>query len=245
MAKQANRMMIGGFVILAIIIMAASLVIFGSGKFFQKTQNYVLYFEGSVMGLNEGSPVMFRGVPIGSVTSIVIKADMATVEAVIPVIIAIDPEKFQIYGGRRDPGKNMPKLIEKGLRAVLVTQSFITGQLGIELDFEPGTPVVLRNLNKDYIEIPTIPSTAQKLMDALAKLDLKAIEHNLDSALEGIANLANDPNLLAAIKGMKETMQSAHKLIINVNGKVDPLTKDVNTDLPRILTTWHKNLIKR
>ncbi len=87
--------------------------------------------------------------------------------------------------------------------------------------------MVLKNLNKDYIEIPTIPSTAQKLMDALAKLDLKAIEHNLDSALEGIANLANDPNLLAAIKGMKETMQSAHKLIINVNGKVDPVAKDV------------------
>ncbi len=228
MAKQANRMMIGGFVILAIIIMAASLVIFGSGKFFQKTQTYVLYFEGSVMGLNVGSPVLFRGVPIGSVTSIVIQADVATVEVVIPVIIEIEPEKFQVYGGVRDPEKNMPRLIEKGLRAVLVTQSFITGQLAIELDFEPGTPVVLKNLSKEYIEIPTIPSTAQKLMDALAKLDLTAIENNIDSALEGISNLANDPNLVAAIKGMKDTMQSAHKLIINVNGKVDPLTKNVN-----------------
>lgn len=34
MAKQANRTMIGGFVVLAVAILAASLVVFGSGKFF-------------------------------------------------------------------------------------------------------------------------------------------------------------------------------------------------------------------
>ncbi|HSO72689.1 MAG TPA: hypothetical protein VLR91_08585 [Thermodesulfobacteriota bacterium] len=121
----------------------------------------------------------------------------------------------------------MPRLIEKGLRAVLVTQSFITGQLAIELDFRPETPVVLKNLYKDYFEIPTIPSTSQKLMDALAKVDLKKIEQLLDAALEGVSNLVNDPNLTAAIKGLKDTMQSAHKLIANVDRKVDPLTKDV------------------
>ena len=48
MAKQANRMMIGGFVVLAVIIMAASLVVFGSGKFFKKTNKYILYFDESV-----------------------------------------------------------------------------------------------------------------------------------------------------------------------------------------------------
>jgi hypothetical protein len=32
MAKQANRMMIGGFVVIAVILLAASLVVFGSGR---------------------------------------------------------------------------------------------------------------------------------------------------------------------------------------------------------------------
>ena len=63
MAKQANRMMIGGFVVLAVAILAASLVVFGSGKFFKKTNKYVLYFDESIKGLNVGAPVLFQGVP--------------------------------------------------------------------------------------------------------------------------------------------------------------------------------------
>lgn len=226
MAKQANRMMIGAFVVLAVIIMAASLVIFGSGKFFQKTQKYVLYFNGSIMGLNVGAPVLFQGVPIGSVTSIVIHADLATMQASIPVIIEIQPDRFQVSGGVRNPRKNLKILIEKGLRAVLTVQSYITGQLAIELDFHPGTPVVLRHINKEYLEVPTLPSTTQKLADALKKLDLKEMEKHLEATLDGIAKLANNPNLPASLQGLKETLQDTRKLIIRVNRQVDPLTKE-------------------
>ncbi|MEJ2477293.1 MAG: MlaD family protein [Desulfobacterales bacterium] len=72
MAKQANRMMIGGFVVAAVVLLAASLVVFGSGKFFKKTVKYILYFDGSVKGLSVGAPVLFQGVQIGSVASITI-----------------------------------------------------------------------------------------------------------------------------------------------------------------------------
>lgn len=227
MAKQANRMMIGGFVVLAVIIMAATLVIFGSGKFFQKTQEFVLYFDGSIMGLNVGAPVLFQGVPIGSVTSIMITADLATLQAQIPVVIEIMPERFQIHGGERHPRKNLQKLIEKGLRAVLTVQSYITGQLAIELDFHPDTPVVLKNLSKAYLEIPTIPSTTQKLADALKKLDLPDLEKHLASALDGIAKLINNPDLAASLQGLKETLQGARKVLGKVDRQVDPLGKDV------------------
>src|SRR3990172_4786703 len=175
MAKQANRMMIGVFVVIAVILMAASLVVFGSGKFFKKTVKCVLYFDESVKGLNVGAPVLFQGVQIGSVISIVLQVDPAKLQPQIPVIIEYEPEKFKVReeGGKmvRDPRKNIAKLIEKGLLAVLTMQSFITGQLMIELDFHPGSPVSLKGLDKDYIEIPTIPSTGEKLSQALEKLD--------------------------------------------------------------------------
>ena len=161
MAKQANRMMIGGFVVLAVIIMAASLVVFGSGKFFQKTVKCVMYFDESVKGLSVGAPVLFQGVQIGSVTSIILQVDPVKMKTHIPVIIEYEPEKFQVAAAGhempRDPRENIPKLIEKGLRAQLGMQSFITGQLIIELNFSPDTPVVLKNIDKDYIEIPNHP----------------------------------------------------------------------------------------
>ena len=96
MAKQANRMMIGGFVVLAVIIMAASLVVFGSGKFFQKTVKCVMYFDESVKGLSVGAPVLFQGVQIGSVTSIILQVDPVKMKTQIPVIIEYEPEKFQV-----------------------------------------------------------------------------------------------------------------------------------------------------
>ncbi len=235
MAKQANRMMIGAFVVLAVIIMAASLVVFGSGKFFKRTVKCVMYFNGSVNGLTVGSPVLFQGVPIGSVVSIVLEVDPAKLQLQIPVVIEYEPDKFQVARAARkvsrNPRKFIPILIKKGLRAVLTTQSYITGQLAIEVGFYPNTPVVIRKETgeyKDYIEIPTIPSTTQKLADALEKLDLKALQKHLEATLDGIAKLANNPNLPASLQGLKETLQDARKLVKRVDRQVDPLAKNTN-----------------
>jgi paraquat-inducible protein B len=229
MAKQANRMMIGVFVVVAVTLMAASLVVFGSGKFFQRTQNYVVYFDGSIKGLSVGSPVLWQGVHIGSVTSIVILTDLVKGKSQIPVLLQILPDEFKVVRGERDPKKNLATLIQRGLRAVLVTQSFITGQLAIEVGFYPGTPIVMRrsldNEYAEYMEIPTIPSTTQRLTEALEKLDLAALEKHLESALDGIAKFVNDPALNASIQGLKETLRDARKLVNRVDRQVDPLAR--------------------
>ena len=231
MAKQANRMMIGVFVVLAVIIMAASLVIFGSGKFFKKTVKCVLYFDESVKGLSVGAPVLFQGVQIGSVTSIVLKVDPVKLHPQIPVLIEYEPEKFQVGEQNRktfrDPRKNIFKLIEKGLRAQLVMQSFITGQLMIQIDFHPGTPVVLRSIDKEYIEIPTIPSTGERLAQALGDLDLKGIEQHLLTVLASADRFVNNPDLTASLRGLKDTLLDASKLLTRVDRQVDPLASDL------------------
>jgi len=67
MAKQANKTMIGLFVLGAIVLLVAGLVTLGSGRYFKETHRYVTFFDGSVKGLAVGAPVMFRGVSIGKV----------------------------------------------------------------------------------------------------------------------------------------------------------------------------------
>ena len=228
MAKQASKMMIGVFLIIALFLLAASLVVFGSGKFFTKTQKFVLYFNEPVKGLDVGSPVLFQGVAVGSVISIDIIADPIKRQANIPVIIQIELDRFKFRKPSEtlNPQKDMPLLIEKGFRGVLTMQSLITGKLLIELDYYPGTPLILKNVDKEYIEIPTIPSTTSKLAQALDKLDLEAIQTKLESALDGIAALVNTPDLAASIGHLKETLRDARKLVNRVDRQVDPLAQD-------------------
>ncbi len=228
MAKQASKMMIGVFLIIALFLLAASLVVFGSGKFFTKTQKFVLYFNEPVKGLDVGSPVLFQGVAVGSVISIDIIADPIKRQANIPVIIQIELDRFKFRKPSEtlNPQKDMPLLIEEGFRATLTMQSLITGKLLIELDYYPGTPLILKNIDKEYIEIPTIPSTTSKLAQALDKLDLEAIQTKLESALDGIAKLVNNPDLAASIGHLKETLRDARKLVNRVDRQVDPLAQD-------------------
>ena len=68
MSKQPNVTIIGAFVAGAVFLVITGLLVFGSGKFFSQTKKFVLFFEGSVKGLNVGAPVDFRGVRVGSVT---------------------------------------------------------------------------------------------------------------------------------------------------------------------------------
>jgi paraquat-inducible protein B len=232
MAKQANRMMIGGFVVLAVIIMAASLVVFGSGKFFKKTNKYVLYFDESIKGLSVGAPVLFQGVQVGSVTSITLQADLAKMKTQIPVFIEIEPDRWKVQTGERNYREVAAKLIEMGLRAQLVMQSFITGQLMIELDFYPKSklcyaPALIDKDYEDFVVIPTCKSTGERLAQALGDLDLKGIEKHLLSALTAVDRLLNNPDLTASIRTLNDTLQEARQLLTKVDRQVDPLANDL------------------
>lgn len=234
MAKQANRKMIGGFVVVAVVILAASVAIFGSGDLFKETREFVLYFEGSVKGLNVGSPVLYRGVEVGAVKNVILRSYLKDLTSYIPIFIEVYPERFEVVeNGKhvRDPEKIIPKLIERGLRAQLVTRSLITGQLAIEMNMHPNTPVLLRNLDEDYLEIPTIPSALAKVSKSLEKLDLQEINARLISTLASADSLLNNENIPIILNELKGVLQDARGLVRNVNNKVDPLADNLNNTI--------------
>jgi paraquat-inducible protein B len=176
--------------------------------------------------------VLFQGVQVGSVTSITLQADFVTMKTQIPVFIEIEPDRWKVRTGERGYRKVAEKLIEKGLRAQLVMQSFITGQLMIELDFFPKStlcyaPPEIDKDYADYIVIPTCASTGERLAKALGELDLKGIEKNLNSSLAGIDRLVNNPDLAVSIRSLKDMLQDARKLLSNVDRQVDPVSNDL------------------
>lgn len=185
MSKKANKALIGAFVIGAVILLILSLIVFGSGKFFRSTNKYVLFFDGSVKGLAIGAPVNFRGVKIGIVKDINLVYDPNTTLAFIPVIVDIDPDRIKgtPLKGDRESTKS---LINRGLRAQLETESFLTGQLAVSLDFLPEKPAHLRGLMKEYPEIPTIPSALGELQKNITDIPFKDISLDLQESMRSL-----------------------------------------------------------
>ena len=234
MAKQANTMMIGSFVVVAVFLLAASVVILGSGKLFKQTTNFVLYFDGSIKGLNVGSPVVLQGVQIGSVSSIVIHANRENLTMSIPVIIEIDSKRFYVEDTQTvqvGPEEVVAKLVDKGLRAVLSVQSLITGQLMIELDYYPDSPVNLKNPDTGYVEIPTIPSTTERLFQTLQKIDFVSLAGHVDNTLAGVDRLINNPDLFEGIKSSRQTVDEARQLVAKLDGSIDDVIANIENTL--------------
>ena len=187
MSKPASKTVIGIFVVGAIALVVIAIVILGSGKFFKRTFTVVCFFQGSVGGLNEGSPVVFRGVKIGSVKDIVLRADSEKLTFTIPVYIEIEPAKFTVTGPRpKQLGQNLKTFIDRGLRATLETQSIVTGQMQVSLDFYPEKPAKFVGLDAETPEIPTIRTAMQELTEKVEKIPIDEIFAKILSAVQGI-----------------------------------------------------------
>jgi paraquat-inducible protein B len=231
MSKQANKTVIGIFVVGAIALVVVAIVVLGSGKFFKKTLKTVCYFEGSVGGLNIGAPVVFRGVKIGSVTRVVLSLDPSKLIFTIPVYIEIEPDKLTVTGPRpKKIGQNLPALIDKGLRATLEMQSLVTGQMQVGLDLYPDKPAKFAEFKVDTEtpEIPTIPTPMQELTKKIEKIPIDKIFEKLSSALEGIDKLVKSPEIPEAIRSVNLALGDVRKLVQNVDGQVGPLASNLN-----------------
>jgi paraquat-inducible protein B len=241
MSKPANKTMIGAFVLIAVVLAVAAIVVLGSGKFFKKTSSWIAFFEGSVKGLNVGSPVMFRGVKVGEVTDIIVTINIAELSVLIPVIFETDSDNFKDVGDRTVTSDEQlhKALIKKGLKAQLQVQSLVTGQLMINLDFYPNTPATLVGMDKiktltgakSWWEIPTIPTPMQELEKAISQLDVKELAEDIKRAMDGLAKLASSPDLHESIGIFKQTLTDTQKLVSNLNSKIEPLADSIEQTL--------------
>ncbi len=185
---------------------------------------YVLYFDGSVRGLDVGAPVEFRGIRVGSVTSVDLVLDTQAETAQIPVTIVIEPQRVKRVGNRfaEDPYAGMNILVQKGLRAQLRPGSLLTGQLYVSLNFVPGAAKKeLIRRQGEPPQIPTIPSELEEIarslnsvLERLAKLPLEAVVEDTRKTLVSVQNLVNSPDVTQSLKSLRQTMEAADATMV-------------------------------
>jgi len=244
-SKRASPTLIGVFVLGALAIALGGLAVFGSGKLFRRTAQFVMVFGGSVNGLSVGAPVKFRGVQVGSVIQILLSLPGMTLpELRIPVVIEIDQDLVSKLGGMINPAEptSFAALIDEGLRAQLQLESIVTGVLFVELDLFPGSPVNLF-LPKEsgYLEIPTQPTLLQEASqtgaDLIAKLrdvDFDGLVTSIRDAARSVGDLAGSPELRQTLVAAREAMVSARDTLTEIRPRVPQFASGVDSASNRL-----------
>jgi len=189
----ANARLIGAFMLGAIALIVIVFLVFGGGQYFRDKSKYVIYFRGSVDGLNTGAPVKIRGVQVGSVTDIT-PIMHENGDFLVEVTIETIGGTIQQAEGVVDKKLNsLDTMIRRGLRAQLQSQSFIVSQKMIVVDYFPDTDTVFAHLNKKLPEIPSIPTkseelemTMEKVVKEIGEVPFATISKSMLSTFNGI-----------------------------------------------------------
>jgi paraquat-inducible protein B len=201
---EARYYRVGLFVFLGMLAIVAAIITLGGRGLFQDPMMFETYFEESVQGLEVGSTVLFRGVPLGTVSGI----------GLVSEYYALGPEDEE-YGNlvrvkmrlvpRADRGVEpgevsretrelLPSWVEKGLRLQL-SKGAITNTAVIEADYVDPARNPPREIpwTPHYLYIPSRPSAfaeissaADRLIQRIDKLEVEELVADLRSLIQDV-----------------------------------------------------------
>ena len=241
MNRKLSPTLIGAFVLGAVAIALAAVALFGSGRLWRETRINVVYFSGSVKGLTVGSPVMFRGVPIGQVRDIRVICDTRDLTFRIPVLIETEIDKIQAMGDDKLAAEQASDdfirlLVKRGLRAQLQMQSLVTGQLFVQLDFFPDTTPNFIGKKEKYQEIPSVLSNYEEVSRTLEQIPLDRLVQKVMNTLDGIDKLVNSHELADSLSNLNEVLKQVKALAKGVNAEMGHLVSNVSGTMAKVGT---------
>ncbi|HMK36107.1 MAG TPA: MlaD family protein [Desulfomonilaceae bacterium] len=209
MSSQADKFKIGLFVVGSLLLAVIAVVWLGASRYFEESNIVAAYFSESVQGLEVGSPVKFRGVPVGRVKMIRMAPDGKLIE----VLMGLD-SSFKIT---EDLGIKMDLVGLTGMK-YLEMDTFRPEQQreAIHLDFTPKYKVIATHPS----DIREIGTALESVFRKVKALDVERISDNLvkvtgrmdkilaDSKLESLGVQASD-----TLREIRETSRRLHEEI--------------------------------
>ena len=222
MSKQANPTVIGAFVVGAVVLIATAFTLFGGLQIFAQKIRYVAIFDEPTNGLRKGANVLLNGVRVGYVSDVDLIIDEVNFETDTKVVLELIPDDIKTKSGQRigvdftDRLDHETLINKAGLRAALEIESFVTGQLLVELQLRPETAPVMRAVDPPFPEIPTITSNIQELLnevkswfaDVRENVDLGGLSQRLNNVLQALDDLARSRDMLQALAGINRLINN-------------------------------------
>jgi paraquat-inducible protein B len=241
MNTRPNALRIGLFAIGGLaLLMAAMVTVFG-GQWLARTEVAVMHFDGSVQGLQIGSPVVFRGVRLGRVVALNVVHDAKTGRFSVPVRAEIERSLIQDPQGRAaadQPGLALANLVARGLRAQLANQSLLTGQMFIDLDLPEtdssnvktgeqsaasAAKLGVQRSSDGAVVVPTRANTLDGLLAQFQGVDLRGLVADLSATAASAKQLLSSPQLQKAIADLAGATRSLQSLSSTLEKRVGPL----------------------
>lgn len=237
MSAATHPRLVGAFVLGAVALVLAAVVLLSSAGWFEHKEWFTVFFPGSVRGLNKGAPVTFRGVKIGEVQEVTAfltgqqgeGSEPIQIEVVIEIRTNVveSPEGVPRPFGSATGQELAARLIARGVRARLLSQSLLTGQKYIELDFQPTEPARFVGIKRRYPELPSTPTAMEKLGDQaeaflakLAELPLDQMLDDVRGAIQSLRELLSSPELKGAVSDAHRAARAIEPTLADVRAAV-------------------------
>ena len=195
MSAKANYFKLGLFIIVAVALGIAAVLILGAGRLFQRKFIIETYLDQSVQGVDIGSKVKYRGVPIGHIKRIGFTRNHYTSpdrthqsqHSYVMLELEITSMPFAV-DSEEDLKDHLPAEVRHGLRCRLTSQG-VTGTSYLEIDYleasrYPSLPI---DWEPEHPYIPSAPSvfskivnSAEELFSSLDKIDFVKLAEDVE-----------------------------------------------------------------
>jgi len=186
--REANYITVGAFVLLVIALATAFVFWYTDRGDRREYLRYEIYFNGSVSGLNSGSPVRYLGVDVGRVVQINLDPRASDRVQVVADILTTAPISDQTLASLSLQG--------------------VTGLLYIDLETDKGDkPVMTRVPGLNYPVIRSVQSDFDLLIASIPELFSQA-----STLAKRISEVFNDENVAAANATMANVSRASQEL---------------------------------
>jgi phospholipid/cholesterol/gamma-HCH transport system substrate-binding protein/paraquat-inducible protein B len=234
MDSEAKYFKLGLFVLSAVAIGVAAIVVLGAGTLLKKRFTVETYMDESIQGLDVGAPVKYRGVRIGELAKVdfvtkVYGVQSAQIRLLMNFNTDASPRVMQA-----GPVAAIQELSEKGMRVRLASAG-LTGGVYLELDMmEPKEhPPTEITWTPEYPYMPSVQSTGSRLTTHVETILEQIEKMRLDQVAEKVSALVTD--LDKVMKGVEPALSEIRGLAASAEGLVKDTRKVVTDDIGKEL----------
>lgn len=206
---------------------------------------YLVSFDGDAGDLKSGSPVSLRGFTVGEVQSTRLITDPASGKIETPVVLALDPTRFDFSGGAPSDGDwrklldaTLAKLIGQGLRARLSQTPPLVGAQQVSLEMTEDKGNASLGTGKQYPEIPAAGGGGiESVVDQVGKLPVAQIGDNVKAITDHVDELVSGPQLKDTIDHLDQSVATLDRTLQSAGPQIAPTIKSLHQTIDALRGT--------